>query len=37
MKYSRINEDFLDAHIEDVGKGEVDVRTEVLDEIDLMV
>ena len=36
MKYSRINEDFLDAHIEDVGKGEVDVRTEVLNEIDLM-
>jgi hypothetical protein len=36
MNYSRINEDFLDAHQHDLNVGEVDVRTEVLDEIDLM-
>jgi len=37
MNYSRVNEDFLDAHLEDVETGEVDVRTEVLDEIDDMI
>jgi len=39
VEYRRefVNEDFLDAHLEDVGKGEVDVRTEVLEEIDDMI
>ena len=39
VEYRRgfVNEDFLDAHLEDVGKGEIDVRTEVLNEIDDMI
>jgi hypothetical protein len=36
VEYRRefVNEDFLDAHLEDVEAGEVDVRTVVLDELD---
>ena len=39
VEYRRefVNEDFLDAHQHDLGVGEVDVRTEVLNEIDDMI